>query len=242
MSKMKVVIMAGGLGTRLRPLTFSIPKPLLPVGEKPILEIILSKLKTHGLTDIILAVGYKSELIKTYFQNGKKFGVNIEYFEEKEKLGTAGPLRQIKEMFNISEPIFVMNGDILTQLDFNKIIEFHRQNNSDFTVGTRQHVSKSPFGVIKIEGNKIRDIKEKPEIKLNVSAGIYIINPSIIDLIPENTFYEIPQLIISAIKEGKNILNYDIKEYWLAVEHLKHFDAAHQEEAKWKYNLNTNQS
>lgn len=236
---MKVIIMAGGLGTRLRPLTFSIPKPLLPVGEKPILEVILSKLKAHNLTDIILAVGYKSELIKTYFQDGKKFGVSIQYFEEKERLGTAGPLRQIKEEFNISSPVLVMNGDILTQLDFSKMIGFHKQNNADLTVGTRQHVSKSPFGVIKIEGNKIQDIKEKPEIKLNVSAGIYIINPSVIDIIPKNRFYEIPNLIIDSIKERKNVLSYDIKEYWLAIEHLKHFDEAYKEGAKWNYNLNS---
>lgn len=233
---MKVVIMAGGLGTRLRPLTFSIPKPLLPVGEKPILEVILSKLKDQGFTDIILAVGYKSELIKSYFQDGKKFGVNIKYFEEKEKLGTAGPLRQIKDEFNISEPILVMNGDILTQLDFNKIIGFHKENNADFTVGTRQHVSKSPFGVIKIEGNRILDIKEKPEIKLNVSAGIYVMSPSLIDLIPKNSFYQIPELILDALKQGKNILSYDIKEYWLAIEYLKHFDEAQKEEANWKDN------
>lgn len=234
--------MAGGLGTRLRPLTFSIPKPLLPVGEKPILEIILSKLKVHGLTDIILAVGYKSELIKTYFQEGKKFGVNITYYDEKEKLGTAGSLRQIKDELKISEPVLVMNGDILTQLDFNKIIKFHNENNADFTVGTREHVSKSPFGILKLDGNKVRDIEEKPEIKQNVSAGVYIINPSVIDLIPKNSFYNIPELITSALKNKKNVLSYGIKEYWLAIEYLKHFNEAHQEEAKWKYNLNSDQS
>lgn len=232
--------MAGGMGTRLRPLTFSIPKPLLPVGEKPILEVILSKLKAHGLTDIILAVGYKSELIKTYFQDGKKFGVNIKYFEEKEKLGTAGPLRQIKEEFGISEPILIMNGDILTQLDFNKMIEFHKKNKADFTIGTREHVSKSPFGVIHLEGNKVKDIREKPETTLNVSAGIYVINPSLIDLIPKNSFYTIPELILSALKQEKNVLSYSIREYWLAIEHLKHFDEAYQEKAKW--DLNSDQS
>lgn len=236
---MKVVIMAGGLGTRLRPLTFSIPKPLWPIGEKPILEIILSKLKSHGLTEVILAVGYKSELIKTYFQDGSKFGVNIEYYEEKEKLGTAGPLRQVKDSFNISEPVLAMNGDILTRLDFNKMLEFHKQNNADFTVGTREHTSKSPFGVIRLDGVKIKEIKEKPEIKLNISAGIYVVNSSIIDLIPKDTFYNIPELITAALKAGKNVLSYNIKEYWLAIEYLKHFDEAHKEEAKWKYNLNS---
>ena len=231
---MKVVIMAGGLGTRLRPLTFSIPKPLLPVGEKPILEIILSKLKKHGLKDIILSVGYKSELIKTYFCDGSKFGVNINYFDEEKRLGTAGSLSMIKKEYNLNEPFVVMNGDILTKLDFKKMIDFHKQNNSDFTVGIRQHVSKSPFGVIEIEGDKIKDIKEKPEVKMNVSAGIYIMNPEIVDVIPKNKYFDMPMLIKSCINSNKKVSAYNIKEYWLGLENLKNFNQAFSQEEEWK--------
>ena len=156
---MKVLILAGGKGKRLRQLTFSIPKPLLPVGKTPILEIILSKLKSQRLTEIFIAVGYKAELIKTYFGDGSKFGVNIKYIEEEEPLGTAGPLSLLKKKFNIKESVLVMNGDILTKLDFNKMIEFHNENDADITVGIKKHEQKTPFGVINLDGNKIKDIK-----------------------------------------------------------------------------------
>jgi len=115
---MKAIILAGGLGTRLRPLTFAIPKPLIPVGERPILEILIENLKTYGVTDIYLAVGYRAELIQLYFQDGQRFGVNIHYSQEEKRLGTAGPLRLIRDRFGIVEPVLVMNSDIMTKLDF----------------------------------------------------------------------------------------------------------------------------
>lgn len=231
---MKVVILAGGLGTRLRPLTFSIPKPLLPVGEKPILEIILSKLKSYGLTDIIIAVGYKSELIKTYFGNGSKFGVDIEYIDEDKPLGTAGPLSSLKEKFEIKEPILIMNGDILTKLDFRKMVDFHIKNNADITVGIKEHEQKTPFGVIDLDENKIKNIKEKPILTFNISAGIYVLNPSILDIVPKNTSYQMPDLIKNAMDKDKKVLGYKINEYWMAVEHMGSYEDAIAEIEKWK--------
>ena len=168
LSKMQAIIMAGGMGVRLRPLTFSIPKPLIPVGEKPILEMIISRLKKHGIKDIILAVGYKSDLIKAYFEDGKKFGVNITYFLEEKKLGTAGPLKIISGKEDISDPVLVMNGDIVTELDFDKLINFHKSKKSDFTVATKKHEYKSPFGVIKTESDKVISLEEKPVIKYEI--------------------------------------------------------------------------
>lgn len=225
--------MAGGLGTRLRPLTFSIPKPLLPVGEKPILEIILSKLKQQGFKDVILSVGYKSELIKTYFQDGLKFGVKIDYFDEEKRLGTAGSLRLIKDKFHINEPFIVMNGDIITKLDFKKMIKYHTDKKSDLTVGIKNHKSQTPFGVIQLEDDAIKDIKEKPVLEFNISAGIYVINPDIVDSIPYNELFDMPMLIKSGIEQRKNVLGYSIKEYWLGLERLKSFDQASLQEKEW---------
>lgn len=231
---MKVVIMAGGLGTRLRPLTFSIPKPLLPVGEKPILEIILSKLKQQNLKDVIISVGYKSELIKTYFQDGSKFGVKIDYFDEEKRLGTAGPLRMIRDKFQIREPFIVMNGDILTKLDFKKMINCHLDKKSDLTVGIKKHKSQTPFGVIHLDGDSIKEIKEKPILKFNISAGIYIVNPDIVDYIPYNKHFDMPMLIEACIKNGKRTKGYIIKEYWLGLEKLKSFDHASLQKNRWQ--------
>ncbi|MCG2718016.1 MAG: NTP transferase domain-containing protein [Nanoarchaeota archaeon] len=231
---MKVVIMAGGLGTRLRPLTFSIPKPLLPVGEKPILEIILSKLKKHGLTDIILSVGYKSELIKTYFGDGSKFGVKIDYFDEEKRLGTAGSLNMIKKEYNLNEPFLVMNGDILTKLDFKKMITYHLNKKACMTVGIKNHKMQSPFGVIHLNGDAIEEIKEKPILRFNISAGIYILDPEVVDLIPQNEYFDMPMLIKSCIDKSKNISAYSIKEYWLGLENLKSFNKASSQKEEWK--------
>jgi len=231
---MKVVILAGGLGARLRPLTFSIPKPLLPVGEKPILEIILSKLKSQGLTDIIIAVGYRSELIKTYFGNGEKFGVDIKYVEEDEPLGTAGPLAALKEKFDIKEPILLMNGDILTRLDFNKLIEFHLSNKADMTVGIKRHEQKTPFGVIDLDGKEIKKIKEKPILTFDISAGIYVLSPAVLDIVPKGKFYQMPDLIKETMGKGKKVLGYKIDEYWRAVEHKGDYEEAVVEIEKWE--------
>ncbi len=228
------MILAGGGGTRLRPLTFSIPKPLLPVGEKPILEIILSKLKSYGLTDIVIAVGYKSELIKTYFGDGSKFGVNIEYIDEDKPLGTAGPLGILKEKFEIKEPILLMNGDILTKLDFRKMIEFHTKNNADITIGIKEHEYKSPFGVISVDGHEIKKIEEKPTLSFNISTGIYVLSPSMLDTVPKGTVYQMPDLIKDAMDKGKKVIGHMISEYWMAIEHMDNYEEALAEIEKWE--------
>lgn len=225
---MKVVILAGGLGKRLRPLTFAIPKPLIPIGEKPILEILISRLKKFGLVDIILAVGYKSELIKTYFGNGSKFGVNISYVEEPRSLGTAGPLKLV----DLNEDFLVMNGDILTDLDFSKLIEFHKTNNNDLTVGIREEEHKTRFGVLDLEGDDIKGIREKPIFNFNISAGIYIVNPKLLYLIP-NKKYDFPNLMLDSISKNYKVKGYKIEEDWIGVEHMDQFNEAYNSRNKW---------
>src|SRR6266852_2145532 len=158
---MKALILAGGLGTRLRPLTFSIPKPLLPIGETPILQIIIEQMKTAGIEEIILATGYQAELIRTFCGDGSKFGVNISYVHEHEPLGTAGPLSLARRHFEPDQTFLLMNGDILTKLDFAEFLEAGARSNYDLTVGYTKYLYNSPFGVLSIAGNTIQDITEK---------------------------------------------------------------------------------
>jgi NDP-sugar pyrophosphorylase family protein len=189
---MKAVIIAGGSGTRLRPFTFSIPKPLLPVREKPILEHTIRRLRSLGITDITLTLGYGAELIEAYFGDGRKFGVDIKYTREKKPLGTAGPLHLIK---GLRGPFLVMNGDILTRLDFNRMLRFHEKNRADITIAARKYRDRLPFGTLSCEGCRITGITEKPVTEYLVSAGIYIVSPAAARRIPANRFFTLPDLI-----------------------------------------------
>lgn len=232
---MKAVILAGGLGTRLRPLTFSIPKPLLPVGEKPILEIIITKLKRFGFKEFIFAVGYKAELIETYFQDGSKFDVKISYIREKKPSGTAGSLALLKEQlcFIPRESFLLMNGDILTNLNFYKFIKYHKDGDFDMTIGTKKIRQKLSYGVMKVNDGYVRKIEEKPVFTYDVSAGIYIMKSSVLHDIPKRGFYTIPQLVRKLISQDKKVGCYYIKEYWLALEQFHHVEKAKLDTVKW---------
>jgi len=217
---MKAIILAGGLGTRLRPLTFAIPKPLIPVGERPILEVLIENLKAHGVTDIYLAVGYRAELIRLYFQDGQRFGINIHYSEEEKRLGTAGPLRLIRDRFGLSEPVLVMNSDIITKLNFEDFYESHLREAAVLTVGVREHEYVVPYGVVQMDEKQIRSIEERPKLSFHISCGIYVVNPGILDLVPEGQFFDMPDLIRVAVKSGYKTSVYQIREKWAAIESL----------------------
>ncbi len=217
---MKAIVLAGGLGTRLRPLTFAIPKPLIPVGERPILEILIENLKGHGVTDIYLAVGYRAELIHLYFQDGQRFGVNIHYSQEEKRLGTAGPLRLIRERFKISQPVLVMNSDIITKLNFEDFYQSHLTEDAVLTVGIREHEYVVPYGVVEMNERQVCSIEERPILSFNISCGIYVVNPTILDLVPESQFFDMPDLIRGAIKGGYKTQAYKIREQWVAIESL----------------------
>lgn len=221
---MKVIILAGGIGTRLKPLTDSIPKPLLKVGNKPILEWIISHLKRYGLNDIILTVGYKASVIAKYFGNGGKLGVKIKYAFEKERLGTAGPVRFAADKAGIKEAVLVMNGDILTKLDFNKMANFHKRKKAGITVGTIHKGFKIKYGAVNLKGRRITGVVEKPVVEFDISSGIYIIEPNIIEMVPKNRFFDMPTLIEKAIKAKKNVLAYPIKEEWVAIDRLRDYN------------------
>lgn len=223
----QVVIMAGGLGTRLRPLTDTLPKPMLKVGSKPILQIILERFKQQGFKNIILCVNYKSHIIEKYFGDGSKFGLHISYIKEEKRMGTAGALSLIS---NLNDDFIVMNGDILTDIDFTKMLHFHKHNCSDATMGVRQYDIQIPYGVVNSEGKKITSIEEKPTLTYNVSAGIYILNPRVLSLIPQDEFFDMPALFETSLgKTDYNTLSYLIEDYWIDIGRKEEYDRANSE-------------
>jgi NDP-sugar pyrophosphorylase family protein len=217
---MKAIILAGGLGTRLRPLTFAVPKPLIPVGERPILEILIENLKQHGVSDIYLAVGYRAELIQVYFQDGRQFGVNIHYSREDKRLGTAGPLRLIRDRFKLSEPVLAMNADIMTKLDFQKFYQTHLKEAAAITVGIRPYEHVVPYGVVQMDGARVRAIEERPRLPFHINCGIYVVTPDVLSLVPKDDFFDMPDLIGAAVKSGRKVFGYPIREEWVAIESL----------------------
>lgn len=225
--KNKVVIMAGGLGTRLRPLTDDIPKPLLKVGTKPILETIIENFANYGFKEIIISVNYKANMIKEYFGDGSDFGVEIKYLEEDKKLGTAGALSLIKE--EIKEPFFVMNGDLLTNVNFEHLLDFHLSGNSIGTMCVREYEYQIPYGVIQIDKDEIKAIEEKPINKFFVNAGIYLLSHKVLNYIPKNEFFDMPTLFQKLIEEELKILSFPIHEYWLDIGRIVDYERANNE-------------
>jgi len=223
----KVVLMVGGLGTRLRPLTEHTPKPMLKVGNKPILETIIVNFKKYGFTNIILCVSYKSEIIEEYFKDGSEFGVNIEYIHENKRMGTAGALSLIKT--SLDEPFFVMNGDLLTDINFENMMDYHLSNHSVATMGVREYDFQVPYGVVNVEGQNILNIEEKPVHKFFVSAGIYVLSSAILQYIPKNEFYDMPTLFEKVIEEKKKSISFLIHEYWLDIGRIEEFEKANNE-------------
>jgi len=225
----KVVLMVGGLGTRLRPLTDTTPKPMLPVGGKPILQTIVEKFVNYGFVNIVMCVGYKSNIIQDFFEDGSKFGANIEYILEDKRMGTAGALSLLSEAQRPNEPFFVMNGDLLTNVNFEHLLEFHLANNSMATMCVREYDFQVPYGVVNMEKGKIQSIVEKPVHKFFVSAGIYMLNPETIDLIPADDFYDMPTLFEKLINMQENTISFPLREYWLDIGRLDEYEKANLE-------------
>jgi NDP-sugar pyrophosphorylase family protein len=227
---MKCVLLAGGLGIRLRPLTYTIPKPLLPVGERPILEEIVTRLRAFGLRDLVIAVGYRAELIETYFRDGSQLGVHIEYARESEPLGTAGPLSLVRAQFGATakdtDSLLVMNGDLLTDLDMSALIEFHERGGHDITVVTREFQLQHPYGVIQLDGDRITSIVEKPAVTDTINAGVYVFRWSALELVPEGRAFEIPDLLNKAAASGHIVGAYPFAGTWLAIDRMEQLEDA----------------
>lgn len=222
-----VVIMAGGLGSRLGELTKSTPKPLLEVGKKPILETIIEGLKEHGLRNIYLSVNYKSSHIQSYFEDGAKWGVNIKYLNEKKKLGTAGSLSLITE--KIKEPVVVMNGDLLTKINYVELLEYHRQNEALGTMCVREYDFQVPYGVVEMDDLHIKGLKEKPIHSFFVNAGVYVLEPSVIESIPNDEYIDMTTVFNNLISKEQRTSAFPVREYWIDIGQLDDFKRANVE-------------
>lgn len=214
-NNMEAVILAGGKGRRLAPYTTVFPKPLMPIGDMPILEIVIRQLKKHGFTKIVLAVGHLAGLIEAYFGNGSKWGVEITYSREDEPLGTAGPLSLINDL---DENFLVMNGDLLTNIDYSALMRYHLENAALTTISMYIKDVPISLGVLELddEGN-ITDYIEKPTLKYKVSMGIYIFNNRILNYIESGKYLDFPDLIKNLIKKGENIRGYMFEGYWMDI-------------------------
>ena len=222
-----VVLMAGGLGTRLRPLTNDCPKPLLKIGDKPILETIINGFIESGFHRFYIAVNYKAEMIEEYFGDGSRWGIEIQYIHENKRMGTAGALYFLPE--KPSEPIVVMNGDLLTKVDFGALIDTHISKNAAATMAVREYSYQVPYGVINCNGDCIVSIEEKPEQSYFVNAGIYVLSPESVSRVDKEEFYDMPDLFNDVIKDGGKAVIYPVREYWLDIGRLSDFERARKE-------------
>lgn len=223
---MIAVILSGGLGTRMKPFTGSIPKPLLPIGDKALLEIQIEQLKGHGFDRIILATNYKSRYIEQFFGDGSHYGVNLTISKEETPLGTAGPLSLVKN--DLTEPFLVMNGDILTKLDYGKMFAHACEKDSIMTMGTKDIITPSRFGKIFCDGDYITGIEEKPDIVLTIIAGVYVFKPAVLDYIPEGKRFGMDELILSLLAQRKKITHFRIEEFWLDIGKLEDYSEAQE--------------
>jgi NDP-sugar pyrophosphorylase family protein len=207
--------MAGGFGTRLGELTRELPKPMLRVGKKNMLENLIDIFSDHGFRRFYISVHYKSEVIKNYFGNGQSLGVEIQYLEEDTPLGTAGCLGLINE--RPSEPIFVINGDILTAVNFEELLDFHVQSGAEGTMCVKKYDIQIPYGVVKTSGREILSLSEKPVHSFYVNSGIYVLAPNIIDLVPKGETFNMPTLFEEMIRQKKKTVSYELVDYWADV-------------------------
>lgn len=225
-----VVLMAGGTGSRLSPLTDDCPKPLLKVGDKPLLETIIQNFLSYGFQRFFISVNYKAEMVKDYFGDGSRWGAEIRYLEEKSRLGTAGCLGLLPE--RPSEPFLVMNGDLLTKVNFHHLLDFHIDHEAFATMCVREYAFQVPYGVATIDNNRVVAIDEKPIHKFFVNAGIYVLDPAAIDFIPSESSFDMPTLLEHLIAEKLETTVFPIREYWLDVGRVDDFERANGEFSK----------
>ena len=212
---MRAVIMAGGKGTRLAPYTTMFPKPLVPIGDMPILEIVVRQLSHFGIPKITLAVGHLAELIMTYFGDGSRYGVQIDYSREEQPLGTAGPLSLVK---GLNSAFLVMNGDLLTTLDFRGLLDHHHQSGAVATVAAYKRQVKIDLGILELdEQNHVRGYIEKPTYTHHVSMGIYVFEPSALDYLEPNTRLDLPELVTRLLQAGRPVEAHVFKGFWLDI-------------------------
>ena len=226
---MKTVVLAGGKGTRLAPYTTIFPKPLVPIGDRPILEIIVRQLVRHGLSDIIISIGHLGELIEAYFQNGRRNipGLRLDYFRENEPLGTAGSLAMIP---GLDETFLAMNGDILTKIDYKALIRHHSEQRSALTIAMHRKDIKIDLGVLETNDNgEIISYNEKPLYSFDVSMGIYVYEPHVLKYIPKGEYMDFPDLVRALLDHGEKVVGFHSQDYWLDIGRREDYELAQQE-------------
>lgn len=224
---MKVVILAGGLGTRLKPFTDVIPKPLLPLGEKSLMEVQIEQLKNNGFNEIFVALNYKADYIKSYFGDGSKYGVNVSYSLEKKPLGTCGPVKLLENV--LTEPFLLMNGDILTKANFREIYNWSvKYDDSLLTLVTKNIITPFRFGNIISDGVYVKGVDEKPDLKFEILSGIYIVKPGVFKLIPDDEYFGIDQLIKKMLELNMPVTKYLLKEYWIDIGMVEDYEKARE--------------
>lgn len=213
-SPLTAVVMAGGYGTRLRPLTKEVPKPMLPLGDRPLMELIIEQLRQSGIEQVNVTTHYLGSRIKEHFEDGRDFGVDIEYVDEDRPLGTAGALGLMETP---DRPLLVMNGDILTRVDFRAMLAYHRNHEAHLTVGVRQYELEVPYGVVECDGARVCELREKPRYRFLVNAGIYLLEPAVHRYIPNGRRFDMTELIERLLKEGGTVVSFPVVEYWLDI-------------------------
>ena len=209
---MKAVVLAGGKGTRLAPYTRILPKPLMPIGEMPILEVLICQMKRHGIEEIVLTVGHLSELLRSFFQDGSRFGVRIRYNYEDKPLGTAGPLSLVE---GLDDTFLVTNGDVLTTLDLGCLIDFHRDQGAAATIAMHQRSVRIDLGVIKCNGDsEVIGYVEKPTLDYKASMGIYVFEPRVLEYIPRGEYMDFPDLVLKLLACGQRVVGFPFDGYW----------------------------
>jgi len=210
---MKAVVLAGGKGARLAPYTQILPKPLMPIGDMPILEVLLRQMKRAGVNDVILTVGHLASLLRTFFMDGQQWGMNITYSYESEPLGTAGPLSLIK---GLNSTFIVANGDVLTTLDLGELVAFHKTQGGIATIAVHQRKVKIDLGVVQLDGKDFVDgYIEKPSYDYTVSMGVYVFEPEILKHIPIGVYLDFPELVLKLIDSGEKVSGYRFDGYWM---------------------------
>lgn len=223
-----VFLMAGGFGTRLLPMTQNVPKPLLKVGKKPLLEHILDSLITQGFHRFFISLHYMPEVIRAHFDDGSRWGVDIRYVQEDVPLGTAGALGLLPHA-EIDTPLLMLNGDLLTTVDYGELLEFHTGHDSAATLCMSRYEHRVPYGVVVSDGHVVRSIEEKPAHAWFINAGIYVLSPDVVHRVPPGRRLDMPELISHEIARGSGVSAFPLREYWLDVGRMMEFEKAQQD-------------
>jgi NDP-mannose synthase len=235
----KAIVLAGGKGSRLGPYTTVLPKPLLPIGDRAILDVVVHQLRSHGFTDLTLAVGYLAHLIEAVFGDGSEHGVSIGYHLEKEPLGTAGALATIE---GLDETFLAMNGDVLTSIDYGHLFEVHRRAGNILTIATHRRIVRADYGVIRLDGqvgetSAVVGYDEKPEIPYTVSMGVYVAEPAVLDYVDSGSYLDVPDLVVRLLEHREPVGSFLYDGYWLDIGRHEDYEQAILEYEQVKHQL-----